>query len=178
MYDDDNFMEDGSRLLDEDDLFNVDLISVGHGTIARRDGSPLHLTDVIKRRWGWPKKAARLAGQHYRREGQDVFLRDPERRSQQLELVKHRPDILIAWMDGAARGSSRESHDAGRSLERIELRFHEPIWEEGLITGIVKTIGDRFGVSFQEIQSRITFQMGPLGERILHVKTKGLEDDA
>lgn len=162
--------------LTEDDLFDDDIVSVAHGTITRRDGKAMHLTDVIKRRWGWPKKAARLAGQLLRRENKPVYLRDEERRKQQQDLFQSNPEILVAWMDGAARGSTREANDSGRLLDRTEIRFDNEIYEEGLITQVIHTLASRFGVSFGEMRGRITFQTGPLGERILHVKTKGLEE--
>ena len=160
----------------EDDLYEDYLVSVAAGSVLRRDGRPLHLTDVIKRRWGWPKKAARLAGQHFTREGLEVFLHDAQRRQQQQQLLKDHPAILVALLDGSARGATREALDVGRLLDRLELRFSSDIYEQGLVSSVIRTLAGHFGLTFQEMRTRINFQTGPLGERILHINTDGLDE--
>ena len=41
----------------EDELWDEGTESVLDGEVVNRAGKPLHLGMLIKRRWGWPKKA-------------------------------------------------------------------------------------------------------------------------
>lgn len=164
-------------MLHEEDLFDIDLQSVSHGEMRRADGRLLHLGDIIKRRWGWPKKAATIAGRMLHKAGEAVQLNGKAREAQQNELFQRDPQLAIALLSGLARGSTREMHDVGRVLDHVQVKFDCDIYEDGLITRIIYALAERFGLNYEEMRGRIKFHTGALGERVLFVDVEGIENE-
>jgi len=45
------------------ETYRSDVKSIKDGDVLTWDGRPVHFRTLIKRRWGWPKRAASLAAE-------------------------------------------------------------------------------------------------------------------
>lgn len=152
-----------SNPLTELEMWHPDVTVIADGDVVTEDGRPVNFRGLLKRRWGWPKKAAYMAADHLleqaRLRGTVAVLRvaDRDREMQQDYLMKQIPGLDSALRTGLARGASREINDASHEITGIEIRLREPICDDGLTTAVLDAIGRRFGVSAAAAREHVHF---------------------
>lgn len=164
----------------EDELWDEDAGSVQDGHVYNRAGKPLHLGMLIKRRWGWPKKASSAAAKALRElfapEPVTLWLSNPHRQQQQADLFKAHPSILKDLLSGLARGAQREIRDAGAPIRGLQVFYTVPIPDEGLTSDVLRCIASHLGITMEELRRITDFDMDADGRKI-HVDTARLEEE-
>lgn len=142
------------------DTYSRSIKFVEDGTIHDRHGRVLNLRDIIKRRWGWPKKAANLAAEViFQRacmsgdEPARIWVAQPERWQQQQVVFAAVPDLLGALMSGLCNGSSREAHDCDHDIVGISLSFTRGITDDGMVRNVIDAVARRMDCTADEVRS-------------------------
>lgn len=143
------------------ETYQEGVVSLCEGEIVRFDGGVMCLRDLIKRRWGWPKKAAVAAADFLnllaRESGSGskpvLWVGDPYRQQQQQMLFECIPGLVEMLCVGLANGSSKESMHCETPVKSISIRFDRSIDDDGLIKEITSTIARRLGCSTIDLRS-------------------------
>lgn len=150
----------------EQEMWEDGVESISDGDVFTHDGRPVHFRSLVKRRWGWPKKAAYMAADHLlelaRSSGSPavIWVSKKHRQRQQEELFEQIPDLLDALTHGLSRGAQREIFDAGHELRSITVRFRELLSDDGLSAGILHALAARLGTTVFDLRPAIHFNTG------------------
>ena len=130
---------------------------VTEGEVRTWDGRVVPVHALIQRRWGWPKKAARAAGELLRTRARGkavtLWVTNPMRHEQQLSVLAALPDVLADLFSGLARGASREALDADHMIHGVEVVFDHPISDDGLISEVTAVLANRLGTSSEAVRA-------------------------
>lgn len=134
------------------------------GQVLSWDGRVVPFKNILKRRWGWPKKAAGMAADWIQHEAKErgatpvLWVSNPWRADQQREVIAKVQGILEALFSGMARGASKESLDADAPIVGVEIDFDREITDDGLIRDITGAIANRFGASNDDVRKACTYR--------------------
>jgi hypothetical protein len=138
---------------------NADVPCIQDGQTVTWDGRPVHLRDVITRRWGWPKSSALMAAMHLKDQAREhghsavVWIRDAERDAQQRELYAAIPDLLRTQNTGLANRSSREAYDADHELIGVNISFRRSVSDDGMVNFIIGALARRFACAPNDMRA-------------------------
>ena len=144
--------------MDIGQTFERDVRFVEDGQVTTWDGRPVYLRDLIKRRWGWPKKAAVHAAavlkEQYRTLGTPVrlYVQQPERGQQQQALFTVAPELLDFLLSGLANGSSKEAEDCDHEIVGVNVSFVRGVDDDGLVRDITSALAKRFAISVDDVR--------------------------
>jgi len=140
-----------------------DVRFIEDGMIEDRHGRRLNMLDLVKRRWGWPKKAATLAArwifEHAVMSGSEparIWVMQPERGQQQQLLFSSIPELLDALLAGLANGSSREALDCDNEIAGVHVNFTRAVTDDGFIRDVIEAIARRMNVTAHEVRAAST----------------------
>ena len=144
----------------EDEIFDQSVSFIRDGDVVRSDGKTMRLRDIIKRRWGWPKSASSVAADYIRgsTKGVDpiVWVKGINREEQQMDVLLNAGGAMSKLLEGLARGSSKES--GSKPISGVSVVFDGPeIYDDGLVTDVVKSLACRLGMSMPDIRDITLF---------------------
>jgi hypothetical protein len=140
--------------------------SIEDGTVRTWDGRPVYFYALIRRRWGWPKKAALAAAAFIKQmaeaQGRPVLLwvQNPERTQQQEILFAGIPDLRDMLCAGLANGSSKEAEDCDSLVVGVNVAFTRAVDDDGLVNGITHALAARFGCAPDNMREAVTYNTG------------------
>jgi hypothetical protein len=136
------------------------------GQVQTWDGRNVFFHSLIKRRWGWPKKAANAAAAvivaHAKSMGTvpRIWVQEPERSQQQSILFSALPDLVQMLCAGLAGGSSREAEDCDHQIVGINVELSRAIDDDGLVNGITGSLAARFGCAPSDVREATRYHTG------------------
>ena len=152
------------------------------GDVLRRDGTALGLRSMISRRWGWPRSLANDAAGVIRDlhagETPGIYVGGQDMLDQQDQVIEilGADETMDRLLTGIARRTKRSMAGSGRTVSSVFLDLEEEIHEDGLITDILTAVGERLGVSLDELWA-VTDWQGEDGHLELTIHTAELPAD-
>lgn len=134
------------------------VVSVQEGDVRTYDGRIVCFRDLVKRRWGWPKKAAIAATDFMVLLSRETGLKpvlwvaDPYRTQQQQMLFGNIPGLLDMLCAGLAIGSSKEAVDCDAPVRVLQVNFDVNVDDDGLVRDVTAVIAKRLGCSTQALR--------------------------
>jgi hypothetical protein len=153
--------------IDELALWRDGIEEIEDGTVETHEGRAVPFRSLVKRRWGWPKKAAYRAADYLleqaEAEGRPAVLAVSKRKrdEQQRALFRELPGLLEDLLHGLSRGvAQREAIDASHIIRSLEIAFDRPITDDGFSRDVLHALANRLGTSVEELRSAIRFDTG------------------
>lgn len=135
--------------------------AIPQGAVTRWDGRPLRVDAVIRRVWGWPKKAARVAAQIFRRDpSMKIAIGTQSRLRQQKKMLADDHSLLDLLLLGLAGRAYREVENGDREFAVVTLEFTPAVVNEGLVSALVQTVGHELGWTEGEARRRCQVTVG------------------
>lgn len=142
----------------EQEMWERGVDRIEDGEVFTYDGRPVHFRALLKRRWGWPKKAAyraadfiiEAAEQQGRRPS--IWVEKEQQTKQQLALLDAMPNLLEDLLHGLGRSSQREVFDASHELKSLMVSFADTISDDGFTNGVLHALAVRFGTTVVELR--------------------------
>lgn len=151
-----------SPKIDLGQTYERDVRFIDDGQVTTWDGRPVYLRDLIKRRWGWPKKAAIAAASFLK--SQDgtarLWVANPERTQQQQLLFAAIPSLLDWLCAGLANGSSKEAEDCYHEIVGVNVSFTHAISDDGLIRDVTGALARRLGCTPEDVREATSYNTG------------------
>jgi len=165
-----------------EDTYDRRVAFIRDGTVHRRDGRPLRLRDLIKQRWGWPKRASDLAAEVIRRDAGDddaiLYVSPREQLKQQRWAIDQCPDIADSLLLGLARGKVRELPRNHKTLVGVVVDFYDDeVNDEGLSSEILAACARHFGESYPVVADATDFDTDEFGRFRMTIHLEELPDD-
>jgi hypothetical protein len=167
--------------IDELALWADGIEEIEDGTVTNHEGRPVHFRSLVKRRWGWPKKAAYRAADYLleaaRENDSRAVLAVSKRRrdAQQKALFEELPGLLEDLLHGLSRGvAQREAIDASHVIRSLEVAFDYPISDDGFSADVLHAIANRLGCSVEELRGAIRFDTGT-PDLVFDVRAEGFD---
>lgn len=128
------------------------------GDVTDWTGRVLTATQVVQRRWGWPRKAATAAADvlQYRDAFPLVWVKGRRRFAQQQKVLEANPAILEHLFAGLSRGSSKERW-SDKPIRGVMLTLDEQRDDDGLVTGVLDLLADMHNCSTHDVRERCEF---------------------
>lgn len=171
-----------ARVVDADALwerFDQPGLFCVEGEVLLR-GKPMRLNAIIRHRWGWPKRAADEAAEHLRTMAAPrrvvLWLNEPERRQQQEQILRARPEILRALLGGLAQGSSHPPHNRVQ-VRTFSLDLGATVVDSGLLGAILEAVAHRVGVTMEWMRAHSFISLNGTDVRVeIHGEELDLEE--
>ena len=151
-------------MIEERGMWERGLDCLQDGDVETHDGRPVHFRSLLKRRWGWPKKAAYRAADFLLEEAKRadreavLWLSKRKRDEQQRRLFAALPELLEDLTHGLSRGvAQREAFDASHEIDSILLAFDDPISDDGLSAEVLQAVASRLGTNVDELRGAVRF---------------------
>lgn len=151
-----------SPKIDLGQTYERDVRFIDDGQVTTWDGRPVYLRDLIKRRWGWPKKAAIAAAAFLK--AQDgtarLWVANPERTQQQQLLFASIPSLLDRLCAGLANGSSKEAEDCDHEIIGVNVTFSRSIADDGFVRDVTAALARRLGCASDDVRAVTQYNTG------------------
>lgn len=138
---------------------------VSDGQVVTWDGRPVHFRTLLKRQWGWPRRAAYAAADHLLSEAAHfkgtavLHVNNPGRIIQQMKLLSALPDLQRDLLIGLAGSAIREASSASQEMDSLLLQFDKTMTDDGMVRGVLNALAQRLGCSIEDLRKACHFNM-------------------